>query len=450
MKKLFAAFFFLFALSALFPQAALEKTGEPEIARPLRASGEALPERFLLERRARDFSERLPEIPGLEHSLSDYWVKYYSTRGRLEWIAETLARGEVYLGFIRQKIEEREMPPELLYLPVIESGFLVSARSRSGASGLWQFMRNSMKPYMEADQWRDERLDFWKSTEAALSKLQAHYREFGSWPLALAAYNSGGGAVSRVIKTANSKDYWYLAETKSLKTESIHYVPKLLALSYIISNPRKFNLDICRPVSEHAWTRVELPGQVNIASLAEASGLKTSELRDANRELITLITPPAGYALKVREESAGAVRAALEKGDLPLVKQFLHTIRTGDTLFALSKQYGVPVDSILTQNPGLRPQALSPGAKISIPLLRDAPPPPSPPARAKAKPEAPRLPPAAPPGEWSASHTVKKGETLWALGRKYGVSAEELARANGLALNAVLSVGKTLRVPSPR
>jgi membrane-bound lytic murein transglycosylase D len=399
-----------------------------------------LPERIIESRKDRFSGEKIPEIPGFDHSLTKHWIEYYTSKGRLGWLSSTLIKGEPYLDFIRQEIKLRELPPELLYLPVIESGFSVTARSSSGARGLWQFMRNSMHPYMKSNEWVDERLDFWKSTHGALSKLESHFKEFGNWPLALAAYNSGGGAISKILKNTGTKDYWHLAETRKLKTESVHYVPKLLAVYYIASNPRKFNLDICRPSKEYEWTRVPVSKQVNMAVLAEYSGIENTVLHNANRELLTPLTPPGGYSLKVRAGDAAAVKAVLDSEDLKLIKHYIYIVRPGDTLFALARHYGVSVDNIMAENPGINPKSLKLGSRIIIPAFKEVSSPPAPPATAA-------LPPKNSGQEWAGTWTVRSGDTLWSISRKYNVSAESLAFENNISLSSVLSVGKVLRVP---
>lgn len=432
-----------------------DDTPPSRVARPLRKkiqlAKDSLPRDQKLreeERATRGFSEIRPTINGFDHQLTQHWIARYSTKAHLRWLESVMRNGEPYLDFIRAEVERRNLPPELVFLPVIESGFTVTARSRSGATGLWQFMRNSMKPYLKLDDWRDERFDFWASTNAALSKLESNYKEFGSWPLALAAYNSGGGAISRVVKATGSRDYWSLAENKKLKTESIHYVPKLLAVYYIISNPRKFGLDICRPQEYFEWTKVAVPKQVNITLLAEYSGLETHKLRDANRELSTLVTPPSEYFIKVRTENANAVRSALENEDIKLLKHHIYTIKSGDTLYSLSLRYGVSVEQILNENTGLKANALRLGTRIAIPAFKDVAA--SAGASVDASTEAtsdkgatgePKT------GQWLGAYTIKKGDTLWSIARRFGISAAALARVNGITQNSTLGIGKKLIVP---
>ncbi|MDR2483510.1 MAG: LysM peptidoglycan-binding domain-containing protein [Treponema sp.] len=378
----------------------------------------------------------LPVIPGLEQELTQRYISRYSTPGGLEWLAAVMRRGAPYMAFIRQEIEERGLPPELIYLPVIESGFLAAARSGSGAVGLWQFMRNSIGPFdMRVTEWMDERMDFWKSTQGALRKLEENYRMLGDWPLALAAYNAGMGAVSRIISQSGIRDYWLLSEKRLLKSESIQYVPKLLAVAYILSNPRRFGLDLNWP-EDPAWVRVPVERSVDLELLAAESGLDRAELKSMNRELHYNITPPdAPYYLKVRAAHEQAVRETLAREDLALIRFYFHTIQYGDTLSFLARHYGVSVDQIAAANPGVQARSLKLGARLKIPALTDA-----------------RQPPASPrqggnAGVFEGTHTVKKGETLWSIALAYQVDPLSLAAANGMELNDTLSVGRRLKTP---
>jgi membrane-bound lytic murein transglycosylase D len=371
----------------------------------------------------------------LEQPLTQHYIRQYSSPGGLAWLAAVMNRGEPYLGFIRGEIEQRGLPPELLYIPVIESQYLATAVSRSGAAGLWQFMRNSISPFdMKVNEWIDERRDFWKSTQGALRKLEENYHYFGDWSLALAAYNAGLGAVSRTVKDTGIRDYWMLSKQKQLKTETIHYVPKFLAVAHILSNPRRFGLE---PLWNRAsrWTRVAVDRPADLNLLAAEAGLNAAALKGANRELTYSITPPgSGYYLKVRAEDADKVAAVLAKKDLPLIKYYIHTIRSGDTLLALALHYGIPVEHILQSNPGTQARYLKIGAKLMIPALKDA----EPYTRPKVSTEG---------LDFSGTHLVKRGETLWSIALACEVDPEVLAQVNGMAMDDILREGRILKTP---
>ncbi|AEF81759.1 lytic transglycosylase domain-containing protein [Leadbettera azotonutricia] len=371
----------------------------------------------------------------LERSLTQYYIRQYSTAGGLAWLNAVMERGGPYLGFIRKEIEERGLPPELLYLPVIESQFLASAVSKSGAMGLWQFMKNSIAPFdMKVNDWVDERRDFWKSTQGALRKLEENYNYFGDWPLALAAYNAGLGAINRAVKDSGLKNYWLLSDKKILKTETIHYVPKLLAVAQILSNPRRYGLSP-QWAEIPQWTRVAVTRPADLNILASEAGLDAAELKKANRELIYNITPPgSGYSLKARLEDADKIRAVLARTDLPLIKYYIHTIRSGDTLLALGLHYGISVEQILQSNPGTQARYLKIGGRLMIPAFKDVEPYIAPKASAVGL-------------VFAGNHLVKRGETLWSIALAYEVDPELLAEANSMGLNDVLREGRSLKTP---
>jgi membrane-bound lytic murein transglycosylase D len=402
--------------------------------RPLRTRAEALPERISRQQKDRTRGENLPTLAGFEREVVQSAVKRWSAKPQLRWIESCLKNGEPYLAFVRAEVEKRALPPDLVFLPLIESGFLPTAKSASGASGLWQFMRNSIYPYMKIDEWRDDRRDFWKSTNAALSKLEAHYKEFDDWALALAAYNSGAGAVGRTIKTAGIRDYWLLSEKKKLKNESVLYVPKLIAISYIISNPRKYQLDICKPEKEYSWVQVAVDRQINLPLLARYAEIESADLHRANSELLTLLTPPGEYHLKILRSDEERVKAVLENQDIKLLNHYVHTVRTGDTLYALADHYGVSLQSILSDNAGLQADKIMPGDKLMIPAIREV----APYQTSNTEKSF---------AHWSGTWTVKNGDTLWSIARFYSITSEELRQANNMPLDAVLSIGKVLRVP---
>jgi membrane-bound lytic murein transglycosylase D len=376
-------------------------------------------------------------IPGLEQSLTQQYISRYSSPEGLEWLNAIMRRGSPYLVFIRREIEARNLPPELMYLPVIESAYISSAVSRTGATGLWQFMKNSIAPYnMKITEWVDERMDFWKSTMGALSKLEENYHQLGDWALALAAYNTGLGSLTRSIKKTGIKDYWALSARKELPLETIHFVPKLLAISYILSNPRCFGVEPVWP-QDPEWTRVKVGRTVDLSLLALAAEVDQDELKRANRELLFNVTPPdPDYHLKVRTTDAVAISAVLERHDLALIKYYFHTIKSGDTLSALALQYGISVDHILNSNPGTQAKYLKIGSRLLIPAFKDPQGPLNTGSRTTVGFE-----------QFEGMHLVKPGETLWSIARSYNITPEALAHANGMGLGDILYEGKRLKTP---
>jgi membrane-bound lytic murein transglycosylase D len=177
-----------------------------------------------------------------ENELVNNWRNTYSGRFGYQKLYDILDSATDYRFYVRQKLAENNMPACLEYLPVVESEYKPTARSRSGAAGLWQFMENSTMNYLVRDGVVDERYDPWKSTDAALKKLQANYRQFGDWYLALAAYNLGAGALQRAVDKGGEADYWQLADAGLLKAQTVNYVPKLLAIADLVMNADYYGL----------------------------------------------------------------------------------------------------------------------------------------------------------------------------------------------------------------
>jgi membrane-bound lytic murein transglycosylase D len=419
----------------------------PEPGRPLRRARAAEPSRFLTQAPERPLEERenTLTIPGFEHPLTQQFIRQYSSAGGSAWLKASMERAAPYLGFIRREVAERGLPPELVYLPVVESAYLTTAVSRSGAAGLWQFMKNSIGPFdMKVTDWADERMDFWKSTYGALKKLEENYGHFHDWPLALAAYNAGLGGVSRIVNRTGIRDFWILAEQKQFKNETILYVPKLLAVSYILTHQREFGLIPSWP-EDPQWVRLPLDRPVDLEMLAELSGINEEILKSGNRELRYPITPPSGaYYLKVPAFAAGAAAAILENKEHQLIKYYYHVIGYGDTLSALAQHYRVSVEQILASNPGTEARLLQIGKRLRIPAVANVG------AygvkTAAAQPRQAETASVTVPG-FGGTHLVKRGETLWSIALAYQVDPMALAEANEMGLNDILREGRVLKTP---
>ncbi len=403
--------------------------------RPIRggasAEAEAEAERFVWHGN----HEEPLTILGADRPLTRRYIAQYSSAGGAKWLEAVMRRGEKYLPLIRAEAAARGLPPELAYLPVIESAFNAQAVSKSGAAGLWQFMRNSIAPFgIRVDDWVDERRDFWKSTDAAFRKLEENYRYFGDWPLALAAYNAGLGAVRRAAAKAGVNDYWTLSEKGYLKAETVHYVPKFLAAASVLGRAGRMGVDLGWP-EDPRWTRVNVGRTVDLGLLAEKAQVDPAPLRSANLELRYGVTPPdKNYFLKVRAEDAAKIEETLARKDLQLIRYYFHIVRSGDTLSGLSQHYGVSVSMIEKSNPGLQARYLKIGAKILVPAFKEVGP-------------YERERPVDSSVAFTGRHLVKKGETLWSLALAYDVDPEALAEANGMELSAILREGRELKTP---
>ena len=290
---------------------------------------------------------------------------------RRDWLQAVLDRSARYRPAIARALAERGMPPELQYLPAVESGFVDHAVSPRGAAGLWQLMRNTASPYgLRMDQWLDERRDLDKATRASLDKLSENHDAFGDWYLALAAYNCGVGRLASIMRRNPGSDFWALRGKGVLPRETAAFVPQFLAIARILGHAGRYGLDLAwDPQPE--WAEVPLDRPVDLRKLAEAAGTTVGDLLDGNPELNYLVTPPASYAyrLKVPVDLRDAVTAALQGSQMPMLEFRVHPVSAGDTLFGMSLRYGVSVSLIQEFNPSVNPRALHVGASVLIPQI---------------------------------------------------------------------------------
>ncbi|MFH2113870.1 MAG: transglycosylase SLT domain-containing protein, partial [Spirochaetota bacterium] len=322
----------------------------PAAARPLRSIPEdspglrhhAWPERFSIS------------MPDGDPQFERFKTAYLTPGGR-KWLEAVYARSSPYASYIYRRIRDLGLPEELYFLPFIESEYLPKAVSRSGAMGLWQFMRNSIGGYnIRIDDWLDERRDFMKSTDAALNKLQWNYQRFDNWLLAIAAYNCGAGAMERAIASGGVRDFWILRNKGLLPAETAAYIPKFLAVVAVSMHAGRNGLATPWPELDE-WVQVPVNRPVDLSMLSEAAGVPLATLVTGNPELRYGITPPEGhYELKVPEAYRNAVADALASTDR-LMNVNVHQARSGDTISAIARHYDVSVQMIAWMNPGMDP-----------------------------------------------------------------------------------------------
>ena len=369
-----------------------------------------------------------------KYPLIERFRNQYLNENGLRYLESIMQRSAPYRNFIIEELRRENLPAELLFLPVIESGFSPKAVSKSGAVGIWQFMRNSIGGYdIHIDEWMDERRDPWKTSVAAVKKLKWNYSYYNDWYLALAAYNCGVGALDKAIKKAGSRNYWYLAEKKFLKTETSLYVAKFLAISEILMQSEKYGIDWGEALDYEATELIPIKRSIDVILLAEKLDADTNLFSTLNPSLKFNITPPnIKYNLRIPLEYKEAVTELLSKNTL-LIKYYNYKIRSGDTLYALSKHYSVSIKSIINYNPNIKPEALQIGQVLKIPALKDV-------KSYRRKEDDQNM-------EFKDTYIIKKGDTLWSIALKYNVQVETLAEKNGIEVNSILSLGQKIKVP---
>lgn len=331
-----------------------------------RAAGYALVEEF------RDY----PEVV--------YWREFYMSEKMQKVLQNILESAVEYRVYVRKAVTQRshaqhDFPLELEYLPVVESGYKTAARSKSGAVGMWQFMANSVRPFLRLSEYVDERLDPWLSTEAGLSKLHDNYRTFNNWPLAIGAYNCGVGAMNRAIKKAGTSDYWELARSGAIAKQTAEYLPKLIAIADLAENPELYGINLPHHDQEYeellnareaAFDYVSVKKPYMINQIAKESGIAEKELRHLNPSLTKGFTPPAiEFQIRVPAGKGQAVSDAIEKIK-PIEFPFQYKVQKGDSLWSISRKYGVTVQQLCDTNGIKEKDILKIGKILYIPASK--------------------------------------------------------------------------------
>jgi membrane-bound lytic murein transglycosylase D len=286
-----------------------------------------------------------------------------------------LYRSGKYVRTMTDIFEEENLPQELIFLPLIESQFNPYAYSRTRASGPWQFMpATARKLQLKINWWVDERRDPIKSTKAAARYLKYLYKRFGSWPLALAAYNGGEGRIKRAVRKTGSNDFWKIRTTGYIARETKDYVPSYIAASAIAMNPEDFGFGTINYQKPLMFDEVVIHYPMDLALVAKFSGVEVDDIRNLNPELRRLCTPPnvTDYTLRIPKGRKSTFLAKLDKtgGDDPFYVSF-YTVKRGDTVQKIAMKLGAPVKAIIDMNKLGKKALIRAGKNILIPFKRN-------------------------------------------------------------------------------
>jgi hypothetical protein len=309
-------------------------------------------------------------FPSLSHQKVEESIGFFRTRAD-GFFSRALGRSQAYEDMMKKILREKNLPEELFYLALIESGFNPHAFSRAKASGIWQFVTKTAKRYgLKVDKWVDERRDPEKSTYAAAEYLKSLYGMFNNWDLAAASYNAGEGKVLKAMKRAKSQDFWEISQHRYLRKETKQYVPMFLAAVTIASEPQKYgfsNIDYHPPL---LYEKVMVPPGTRLDLIARAAETDLSEIKALNPALKKEKAPPncSQFEIKLppgKKEIFGKNFPLLSKK--VALKSKKHSVRSGETLSAIAKKYRVPLQDLCQVN-GLSPQAaIKPGRILSVP-----------------------------------------------------------------------------------
>ena len=353
-----------------------------------------------------------------------------------QFLLESLQRAARYRPYILPKLKEAGLPEELSWLPLVESGFKVRALSSARALGLWQFIPSTGYKFgLKRNYYIDERLDPEKSTEAAIDYLKELHKIFGDWSTVLAAYNCGEGRVLRIIKKQKVNyldNFWDLYQ--KLPSETARYVPKFLATLHIVNHMDQYGIEVKDPMEPLEYKSFSINKQIRLKSIAKEIGVRTNVLTTLNPELRYALLPPEEYSLRIPASHSETFAAKLDKikSSYPPPKRFAyHRVRRGQTLSGIARRYHTSVHAITRANQIRRTNLIVAGKVLKIPKngTQNG---------------------VAEHGTYSGKkikYTVKQGDNLWNIARRYGTTTKKIKMASGIHSNK-LHINQTLYIPS--
>ena len=355
-------------------------------------------------------------------------------------VSKMLGKAQYYFPLFEEVLDRYDLPLEFKYLAVVESALKPHARSRSAATGLWQFMYNTGKIYdLKVTSYIDERSDPIQSTIAACEYFTFLYKMFNDWELVLAAYNGGPGYVSRAMRRTGAKDYWSVRPF--LRSETQHYVPKFIAISYIMQNAAAHNIYPTPYSFTQAQTgTVSVSQTMSFATLSEILDISTEVLEELNpiykKGLIPVgknntallklpIDKMAGFINN--EEAIYAVSIEKQKPYIEEDEPIVHRVKGGEYLGIIAKQYNTSVGRLMEWN-NLRSSSLRVGQKLVVYINPD---------------HAPKTIST----KGTVEYTIQAGDTLWEIARKYkGVSVSQIEKLNNISARD-LKPGVKIKIP---
>lgn len=361
------------------------------------------------------------------------------------YLKQISQRAAPFLYLIVKQIEAKNLPLELVLLPIVESAFDPFAYSRSSASGLWQFMPATGSRFgLKQDWWYDGRRDVYASTDAALRYMETLNKYFGNdWLHTFAAYNSGEGRVDNAMrhnqKRNKPSDYWNL----SLPKETEEYVPKLLALVDILRHHEQYGIKLPFIANKQVLTHVNIGAQLDLSYAAKLADLSVAEMQLLNPAFNHWATPPDGpHRLLVPTRIARTFSNKLNNSDKNKRIQWTrYTVRNGDSLSVIARKNGT-TSNVLQQINDLNGSVIKAGQPLLIPIADKS-------QQSYLYSQAQNFERAQ--GKNGSSkrevkHTIVEGDTLWDISRMYKVTAKEIAQWNRMNSKKTLQLGQQLTI----
>ena len=374
-------------------------------------------------------------IPVVINKYVQAEIDHFTRGGERNFFIESYKRSGRYRPQIVAELRKAGLPTELSWLPLIESGFKVRALSKARALGLWQFIPSTGYKFgLSRDKYIDERLDPDKATQAAIAYMKELHQIFGDWTTVLAAYNCGEGRVLRVIREQNVNyldNFWDLYER--LPYETARYVPRFLATLHILENPERYGLDNVAVDQPHTYEKVTVSKQIHLRNAARAISATEQYLVDLNPELRYKILPPTQYALNVPTGTGQILLTGIDQIPVtsPPTRAFVyHRVRRGESLSIIARKYRTSVRRIMRANNLRSSHYIVAGRLLKIPQRGYK----YGPKKSKKRYT-----------KYKTTHTVSRGDSLWNIANKYGVTTKKIQELNNLPTTK-LYIGQILRL----
>lgn len=386
---------------------------------------------------------RIQDGYAMPNIVSPYTKKYEKRyASRPAYVKKMMARSQKYIFYVLEEIEKRGMPTEIALLPMIESAYNPRAYSRSRALGIWQFMPATGKHFgLQQNWWVDNRRDVKAATNAALNYLEKLHGMFGSWDLALAAYNAGEGTVGRAIRRNRKSGLPTDYQSLRLPLETTHYVPKLQAIKNIVNNPTRYGLEIAPIPNQAYFAEIDSPDQIDAklaAKFAEISHEEFTALNPSyNRPVVASRNNTHQLLLPVT--AIDTFQNNLNNYGKPLISWKVYKAKSGERTASIAKKFNISVSQLRKVNDLPRSQKLSRSLHLLVPAkdtntnkINVA-------RLAKQKTASQRS------SIRHVTHRIKRGETLSTLAKRYGTNTRALMRINRLKSSRI-KAGQTIRV----
>ena len=373
-----------------------------------------------------DKPEFLKEIHNKKVAM---WVKYFSGRGK-ERFERYLKNGEKYRPLIESTFDDYGLPKELYFVGLIESGYYLKAKSHANAVGPWQFIKDTAKRYgLNVRRGVDERQSIVKATKAAALFFQDLYNIFGSWELALSAYNAGEYGIIRRIRKANTRDYYELSAQKKIPKETRHYVPKVIAAMKVYQNARRYGINIPQ-YRNNVYANLEevkLYRSTSLKNLSRKTKVPLATIRQLNPDIKWAHTPRLrnGFTVVLPKNQAQIQSLAKLRTEYPLrkskserahrrvastkrkTKDYInYKVRRGDNLYTIARKNHTHISKILKMN-RLKKRTIYVGQRLKLPKID------------------------------METYIVKRGDYLLKIAKRHNLTVRKLKKLNGMRTSKI-------------